>query len=70
MRVDIPEFKKEMAIHNYKSITALAEASGVNRNTISDMLNGRVFPSADVMCRLKETFGWSGETAGRIFFAP
>ena len=51
------------------TIGQLSERSGVNRNTLSDVLSGKCYPSSLVMSKLVDSLGMTGEEAGKIFFA-
>lgn len=52
------------------TITELAEVSGVDRNTLSKILNEDAQPSAKVMFKLCHALHMAPEVAGKIFFAP
>lgn len=67
---DVVELKKEMVERGIKSNTALSEVSGINRNTIGQVINGEIQPSADVMYKLAYALNLSSERAGVIFFKP
>lgn len=66
--VDTKELKKSMIDNGIDTIAQLSEASGVNRNTLGDILNEKIYPSSDVMARLADTLRLSGAAAGKIFF--
>lgn len=67
--IDIKELKKAMIDADLDSIQKLADASGVNRNTVGDVVNGNILPSSDVMRKIASALKLSSERAGRIFFA-
>ncbi len=67
--VDTKELKKRMIDEGYDTIDALSTACGVNRNTVSDVINGRAFPSSLVMSKIGETLRMCGHDMGAIFFA-
>ena len=67
--VDTKELKKAMIDAGIDTTSELSERSGVNRNTAGEVVNGKIYPSSDVMARMAEALGLSGEAAGRIFFA-
>lgn len=69
-KTDVIELKKAMIEKGFKTNKSLADASGINRNTIGQLLNGEIQPSYDVMVRLVATLELSEHYAGRIFFAP
>lgn len=69
-KTDVIELKKMMIERGFNTNTSLAEASGINRNTIGQLLNGEIQPSYDVMVKLVATLELSEHDAGRIFFAP
>lgn len=53
---------------NIRNITELSKRSGVNRNTLSDVISGKAKPSSHVMEALIETLDLSPDEAGQIFF--
>ena len=69
-KTDVIELKKAIIEKGFKTNKSLAEASGINRNTIGQLLNGEIQPSYDVMVKLVATLELSEHNAGRIFFAP
>ena len=69
-KTDVIALKKVMIEKGFKTNSSLADASGINRNTIGLLLNGEIQPSYDVMVRLAATLELSEHIAGRIFFAP
>lgn len=66
---DIKELKKAMVDADLDSIQKLSDASGVNRNTVGDVVSGRIQPSTDVMRKLASALKLPSERAGLIFFA-
>ena len=58
-----------MIDHNVESVSELAEKTGINRNTMGDIINQKYRPSTQTMDKLIEFFGWSPQQAGEIFFA-
>ena len=68
-KTDYIEIKKIMAEKEIKTIKELAENTGINRNTLSNILNGKVQPSSDVMEKLVFSLEIPPEKAGRIFFS-
>lgn len=66
--VETIELRKKMLDKGFLTIGSLSDACGVNRNTLSDVLNGKTLPSAYVMSRLVKTLDLTPEEAGRIFF--
>ncbi len=67
--VDTIELKKMMAEKKIKTTEEFSRKSGVNRNTLSDVLNEKIRPSTSVMDRIVITLDLTPEAAGRIFFA-
>lgn len=65
---DCIELKKIMAEQNIKNISELAKKSGVNRNTLSNVIRGEKQPSADVMEKLVITLNMEPARAGKVFF--
>ena len=66
--VDVIELRKAMAEAQLNTIADLSEKSGVNRNTVSDILNGKIRPSGTVIERIAGALSLDGEGIGRIFF--
>lgn len=69
-KVDTKALQKAMIDLDIKTIEQLSEITGVNRNTLSDIINGKTFPSSMVMTKLAHCLHLTGEEAGRIFFTP
>jgi len=69
MEVNVQELRIEMVKHGFKSISDLADKSGIDRNTLGAVIHQKSKPSIRTMERLIDTFGWSGARAGEIFFA-
>ena len=67
--VDSQELRKVMIDANINTIVGLADASGVDRNTISAILNDKAKPSASVIEKIAVALSLSGEDIGRIFFS-
>lgn len=67
--VDVKELKKIMIDKDINTIAELSDKTGVNRNTLSDVLSGKSYPSADTMVKLTEGLSLEGCEAGKIFFA-
>ena len=68
-RVNTIELQKSAIECGMGKIKDLSEASGVDRNTLSKVLNGKSTPSAKVMYALVATLHLSEEQAGIIFFS-
>lgn len=66
--VDVVALKKYMIGEGINTITKLSEKSGINRNTLSDILNEKSKPSSDVMYRLVSCLAIPPTDAGKIFF--
>lgn len=69
-KTDTIALQKVMIDKGFRTITSLAKRSGVNRNTLGQIINGQVQPSYDVMMKLVITLELSETQAGCIFFAP
>lgn len=67
---DTASIKKLMIDKDIKSITELAEQSGITRETLSNILNGNKQPSGDVMRKLVSCLEIEPSDAGCIFFKP
>ena len=68
-RVDAQELRKAMIDANLPTIVSLAEASGVDRNTIGSILNENSKPSASVIEKIAAALSLDGDRIGRIFFS-
>ena len=67
-RVDVDEIKKIMIDMRINTILELSKRTGINRNTLSDVLNGKIKPSSDTMYKLVDCLSISPSKAGEIFF--
>ncbi len=67
-KTDIISLKKQMIEKKISKITELSEASGVDRNTLSKVLNEEIQPSSNVMYKLVKALELTPEKAGKIFF--
>ena len=67
-KTDVIELKKLMVERGLERISDLARVSGVSRNVISKIVNGKAQPSADVMYKLAEALHMEPAQAGRVFF--
>lgn len=67
--VDVKELKKCMIDAGIETNAELSDKSGVNRNTIGDILNEKIYPSSDVMTRIVSALSMDPEKAGLVFFA-
>ena len=65
---DTVALKKLMVENNIKTTKELSERSGVNRNTLSKVLDGKIQPSTDVMQKLIICLNIEPKAAGSIFF--
>lgn len=68
--VDTKELKKAMIDAEIDNIQKLSDLSGVSRNTVADIVNGKQFPSSEVMQKIAIALHLPYERAGLIFFAP
>ena len=66
--VDTKAIKIIMIEQGFDSITQLAKATGISRNTLTYAINGKTKPSAYVMNKIIEALSIPPETAGKIFF--
>ena len=67
---DVVELKKAMAEEGINSNVELSRRSGIDRNTLGDILNKKKKPSTDVMYKLVSALNLTAERAGVIFFKP
>lgn len=65
---DVIALKKIMVEQDLERISKLSQISGINRNTLGRILNGKTQPSADVMHKLVTALRIPPEKAGEIFF--
>ncbi len=68
LTTDTAALKKLMIDNGIKTTKELSERSGVNRNTLAQVVNGKIQPSADVMQKLVMCLNIEPQTAGCIFF--
>lgn len=68
MVTDVIALKKKMIEKEIKTITELSERTGINRNTLSQVLDGKAQPSSYVMGKLVAELEILPEEAGQIFF--
>lgn len=69
-KVDVVELKKIMVEQNLTKLIDLANASTVDRNTLSKVINGDIKPSTTVIEKLMSALHIPPERAGEIFFVP
>ena len=67
--VDTAALRWYMDKAGIRTILDLSDATGINRNTLSGVLKGTVYPSSDVMGRMVSALGIPPEKAGAIFFS-
>lgn len=65
---DVSELKKRMIDKDIGTIVELSDMTGVNRNTLGLIFNGKVQPTAPVMKKLISVLGLDSDKAGEIFF--
>jgi len=58
-----------MAENGFHTISSLAYASKISRNTLGKVLEGAAQPSADIMYKLTIALKMTPEQAGTVFFA-
>lgn len=68
--VDIIELKKLMVEKECEKISDLSSASGVDRNTISEIVNNKKYPSSMVMTKIGKALDMNSQQMGAIFFKP
>ena len=68
--VDTVELKKRMIEQGFDTIGELAEKSGVGRDTVSGVVNGKIRPSTAVMEKIMIALNMKPKDAGVIFFSP
>lgn len=65
---DTVALKKLMIDNNIKTTKELSDRSGVNRNTLAKVLDGKMQPSTEVMQKLIVCLNIEPSAAGTIFF--
>ena len=68
MKTNIIALKQAMVAKNLEKVTDLSEASGISRNTLSSILNGKSQPSSNTMYALVNVLELTPDSAGVIFF--
>lgn len=66
---DVIALKKLMVDKRLDKISDLADASGVDRNTVSRIVKGEIQPSSIVMDKIAMALDMEPRQAGEIFFA-
>ena len=66
---DVIALKKLMVENNINSISELANRTGINRNTLGQVLNEEIQPTTYVMDKLVHVLNIKQEEAGKIFFS-
>lgn len=67
-KIDVGSIRKMMVDMHINTISELSKRSGINRNTLSDVLNGKTRPSSDTMYKLVDCLAIPPSKAGEIFF--
>ncbi len=65
---DTVALKKIMIDNDIKTTKELSERTGVNRNTLAQVVNGKIQPSSEVMQKLILCLNIEPQAAGIIFF--
>lgn len=65
--VDVDSLRGAICKH-YKSVSAFALASGIQRSTIERVLNMRASPSYETIAACRKTLMLGDDEIGRIFF--
>lgn len=68
-KTDTVALRKAMLDNKIMTIEGLSAKTGISRNTLSNILNGKKQPSTIVMYKLAECLGFDSSVAGDIFFA-
>lgn len=68
--VDTIELQKMMIEKGFDTIGKLANAAGLDRNTVSDVVKGKKRPSTNVIEKLMIALDMNNSAAGLIFFVP
>ncbi len=65
---DVSELKKIMIDRKIESILELSDCTGISRNTLGSILNGKMQPSAPAMKKLISALEIDSKKAGEVFF--
>ena len=68
--VDTIELKKLMIENGIETLEGLKAATNINRNTLSEVINGKAYPSSMVMVQIGKALKMSSSQMGSIFFKP
>lgn len=68
-KTNIIELKKIMIDKNISTINELSRVSGINRNTLGDVMSGKCQPSSNTMVKLVDALEIPLHKAGKIFFS-
>jgi len=66
--VDCKELKKLMIDHDIATTAAFAKVTGVNRDTLSKILDGKLFPTYHVIAGIAKAMKMDSQQIGSIFF--
>lgn len=67
--VDVVALRKAFIDKGANTIGEMSTVSGVDRNTLSNILNGSSYPSSTTMVKIVNSLDMEGAVAGSIFFA-
>ena len=65
--INTTELKKAMLDCGIKTNKQLSEITGINRNTIGDLMNGKLKPTMGVIYNIANALNLTSERAGNIF---
>jgi len=66
--VDTAALRYYMELSGIRTILELSSKTNINRNTLSGVLKGEIYPSSDVMTRIVGALNIPPDRAGQIFF--
>lgn len=66
--VDSKELKKLMIDHDIANNIAFAEKTGIDRNTIAKILDGKMLPTYRVITGIAKALSMDSQQIGSIFF--
>jgi len=67
-KVDLIKLKKLMIENDLEKISKLSVKSGIDRNTLSKVLKGKIRPTSSVMDKLAKALNIPTQDIGPIFF--
>lgn len=67
-KVDSTAIRHAMVDNGYLTITSLSKATGISRNYLAQLLNGKQNPTSKIIGRLVDVLNIQNKDIGNIFF--